>query len=206
MQPGLKRQHLTGLQLVEQMCDGTLSGGAISSTDVTLTPSRIDASNHVAATGTAGSCTLMAQSTIPCALFARSKRSEQRSVSTLTLEGGTDAGMAPPTDYMEHVLLPTLRRLLNADVHMTLKRRGFYPKGGGQICVSIRNLEARLIHSVRHRTLRYLSTVNPGYNEPFCTLANGSYIQRFVVKDAISLDFVRVVPIRKVPCIQEFVV
>jgi RNA 3'-terminal phosphate cyclase (ATP) len=61
--------------------------------------------------------------------------------STLTLRGGTDASFAPPIGYLQHVLLPTLQRLLRpaaAGLQLQLVRRGFYPKGGGEAVLQVR--------------------------------------------------------------------
>ncbi len=49
-------------------------------------------------------------------------------VSHLELRGGTDAAMAPPVGYMQHVLLPLLRAKLGIQLDMQLERRGFFPK------------------------------------------------------------------------------
>lgn len=54
------------------------------------------------------------QAALPCLLFAAPHPAKE--VSTLDLRGGTDAAMAPPVDYMLHVLLPTLRRLFGIDI------------------------------------------------------------------------------------------
>ena len=37
-------------------------------------------------------------------------------MSVVGLRGGTDASMAPPVGYMQHILLPTLRRLFDVDI------------------------------------------------------------------------------------------
>lgn len=61
-------------------------------------------------------------------------------VSCLTLCGGTDASFAPPIGYLQHVLLPTLQRLLGtagAGLDLKLVRRGFYPKGGGEAVLQV---------------------------------------------------------------------
>jgi len=58
------------------------------------------------------------------------------SSSSLTLKGGTDAAFAPPIGYLQHVFLPTLRRLiapLGQELSLNLIKRGFYPKGGGEV-------------------------------------------------------------------------
>lgn len=64
-------------------------------------------------------------------------------MSTLTLRGGTDASFAPPIGYLQHVLLPTLQRLLGpaaAGLQLQLVRRGFYPKGGGEVVLQVPSL------------------------------------------------------------------
>lgn len=47
-------QHLTGLQLVSELCSGGLQGASIGSTDICLTPGKIRSGNHTADTHTAG--------------------------------------------------------------------------------------------------------------------------------------------------------
>ena len=59
--PGLRPQHLTGLQLVATLCAGTLAGGAVGATDCTLTPGALRCGDRTADTGTAGSVALLAQ-------------------------------------------------------------------------------------------------------------------------------------------------
>ncbi|KAL5511420.1 hypothetical protein ACEPAH_4636 [Sanghuangporus vaninii] len=72
--------------------------------------------------------------------------------STLTLRGGTNALNAPQADYAQHVLFPFLNTHVlpsssssssNSTQHheallrMDIKKRGFYPHGGGHLRVSI---------------------------------------------------------------------
>jgi RNA 3'-phosphate cyclase len=52
------------------------------------------------------------------------------------LAGGTDVRGAPPLDYLRHVLLPLLARM-GAEVQLTLRRRGYYPRGGGLVEVVV---------------------------------------------------------------------
>jgi RNA 3'-terminal phosphate cyclase (ATP) len=86
---------------------------------------------HTADTRTAGSITLLAQTALPCMLFATGA-----GPCTLHLKGGTDTQMAPPVDYLLHVLLPTLRSALGVHITASLKKRGFYPKGGGELMLT----------------------------------------------------------------------
>lgn len=94
---------------------------------------------------------LMVQASLPCALLAPSSAAQPvadnisaASSSTAThddsgaeatafatelaLRGGTDAAMAPPYGYTQHVLLPMLRRNFGLKLDMSCIRRGGFPK------------------------------------------------------------------------------
>ena len=70
------------------------------------------------------------QSAVPCLLMSapRTTADGEAGQSVLTLKGGTDAAMAPPVSYTQHVLVPMLKRLLGVDIDVELKQRGFFPK------------------------------------------------------------------------------
>ena len=127
--PGLRPQHLTGMQLAATLSRGSLEGGEVGSTAVTFRPAALCCCEVTADTGTAGSCMLLAQVALPCLLFAPPGHT-----SVVHLKGGTDAAMAPPVGYSQAVLLPTLRRLLHVTADLQLARRGFFPKVGSVIC------------------------------------------------------------------------
>lgn len=126
---GLRPQHLKGVQLACEMCNGKLTGAVIGSEEITFTPSLIQSKEYHADTETAGSVGLLAQVALPIALYGQN-------VTKLKLKGGTNADMAPPVDYTEHVFLPVLKKF-GADCTMNLIRRGFYPKGGGIVTFEI---------------------------------------------------------------------
>ena len=68
---------------------------------------------------------LCCRAALPCLLYAAPSASrEPPSASTLELQGGTDAAMAPSIGYLQHVLLPALRRLsgLTLDLQASLTR------------------------------------------------------------------------------------
>uniref|UniRef100_A0A8C5KTN2 RNA 3'-terminal phosphate cyclase n=1 Tax=Jaculus jaculus TaxID=51337 RepID=A0A8C5KTN2_JACJA len=52
--PGLRPQHLSGLEVVRDLCDGHLEGAEIGSTEITFTPKEIRGGTHTADTKTAG--------------------------------------------------------------------------------------------------------------------------------------------------------
>jgi hypothetical protein len=114
--PGLRPQHLCGLSLVTKLCTGKLSGGCESSMEVMLQPKALRAGSYEERTGTAGSCTLLVQGALPCMLLA----APADTTSTATLHGGTDVAFSPPFDFLAHVLLPTLRRMLPVEVQVCL--------------------------------------------------------------------------------------
>ncbi|KAF3834595.1 hypothetical protein F7725_027153, partial [Dissostichus mawsoni] len=108
--PGLRPQHLSGLQLVSDLCSGSLQGAEIGSTEISLTPGKIHCGNHTADPQTAGSVCLLLQASLPCAVFADGP-------SQLVLKGGTNAEMAPQIDYtvklakdMSSAAVRTIRR------------------------------------------------------------------------------------------------
>ena len=59
--PGLRAQHLAGLQLVAEVCQGKLTGGTIGSQQISLRPQHLTSGHHIGDTKTAGSCMLLAQ-------------------------------------------------------------------------------------------------------------------------------------------------
>jgi len=80
-------------------------------------------------TGSAGSVTLIAQALLPPLLRAGQP-------STLILRGGTHVPWSPPAHYLQEVFLPALSRM-GAAVSLTLSRWGWYPRGGGEVRLTI---------------------------------------------------------------------
>ena len=69
------------------------------------------------------------QATLPCLLYASTNHTLSPSnVSTLDLKGGTDAAMAPSIGYLQHVLLPTLRRLFGLTVDLQVQPTTSHPQ------------------------------------------------------------------------------
>ncbi|XP_037105384.1 RNA 3'-terminal phosphate cyclase isoform X1 [Syngnathus acus] len=128
--PGLRPQHLSGLQLVSDMCGGVLRGGAIGSANVSLTPGKIRAGKYTADTRTAGSVCLLLQVALPCALYGNA-------TTTMCLRGGTNTEMAPQIDYILKVFKPIVEKF-GVRFDCDIKMRGFFPKGGGQVTATVR--------------------------------------------------------------------
>ncbi|MEE6523525.1 hypothetical protein FKM82_022468 [Ascaphus truei] len=96
-------QHLSGLEIVRDLCSGQLDKAEIGSTEINFTPGRIKGGALTADTKTAGSVCLLLQVSLPCMLFAASP-------SELLLRGGTNAEMAPQIDYTTMVFKPITER------------------------------------------------------------------------------------------------
>ncbi|KAK7023839.1 RNA 3'-terminal phosphate cyclase [Favolaschia claudopus] len=130
--PGLKNQHRTGIELAAQIASAGLTGATNGSSSVSFEPTKILPGDYVADSVTAGATTLLLQISLPILLFAASA-----APSTLTLKGGTNATMAPQVDYIQKIFLPFARRHFGLKVDVEVRRRGYFPKGGGEVHVTV---------------------------------------------------------------------
>jgi len=128
--PGLAPQHLTAIKAVAALCDAQAEGLELRSEEIVFRPGKLRGGEFRFDVGTAGSVTLVLQALLPAALVAGAPM-------LIRLAGGTDVRAAPPLDYLRFVLLPLLARM-GAPVDLTLQRRGYYPRGGGEITVAVR--------------------------------------------------------------------
>ena len=149
--PGLKPQHAAGtpgslfklamlshtiakgLRLAAHICSGQLTGCEPKSTSIDLVPGQIQTpGSYTADPGTAGSTTLLLQISYPCLVFSQASEP-----SEITVRGGTNAAQAPQIDYTDQVFLPFLRQHLGLAPKLTIRRRGYYPRGGGEVHLNI---------------------------------------------------------------------
>lgn len=132
--PGLRPQHLTAVQALARVSQAEVAGVHLGSQDLTFRP-RTPRGGHylfdvAEKTGSAGAVTLVAQALLPPLLKAGAP-------ATVILKGGTHVPWSPPAHYLSHVFLPALAAM-GAQVEMTLERWGWYPRGGGEIRLTIR--------------------------------------------------------------------
>lgn len=141
--PGLGHQHATCAKLVAEGCGAMVSPSALlygahceGANDLCLWPGvrGVRGGAFVADTHTAGSVMLLLQASLPCFLLGQS--SEHVS---LELRGGTNVKGAPSVDYTRMVLVPLLERMgvPRGAITLDVARRGFYPRGGGNVAVNI---------------------------------------------------------------------
>lgn len=123
--PGLKRQHLTCVRAVAEICGAKVKGDEVGSRELAFAPGKIRAGDYRFDVGTAGSVTLVAQTVIPVLLKADAP-------SSVTITGRTHVPFAPIWEFFAETYLPELRRM-GARVEAELECCGFYPAAGGVI-------------------------------------------------------------------------
>jgi RNA 3'-phosphate cyclase len=128
--PGLAPQHLAAVRALAALCDARCEGLELGATALSFEPgAAVEGGELRVDVGTAGSVTLVLQALLPV-LFGAHRAS--RAVIT----GGTDVRQAPTWDYFRHVLLELLQRM-GLPAKASLLRRGYYPRGGGEVMVEI---------------------------------------------------------------------
>jgi RNA 3'-phosphate cyclase len=127
--PGLSYQHMTSVESVRRLCDAEIKGLGKGSSAVEFYPKEIRGGKFSFDVGTAGSMTLVLQCCLLPSLFADEK-------TAITIKGGTDVKWSPPVDYFQNVFLKIISKM-GANIELKIIKRGFYPKGGGDIEVNI---------------------------------------------------------------------
>ena len=123
--PGLKRQHLTCVKAVAEICGAKVSAVEVGSGELEFVPGAIKGGDYRFDVGTAGSVTLVAQTVLPVLLKADAP-------SSVTITGGTHVPFAPIWEFFVETYLPELRRM-GARVEAELETCGFYPAAGGVV-------------------------------------------------------------------------
>jgi RNA 3'-terminal phosphate cyclase (ATP) len=131
--PGLRPQHLTGVKALAHIAGAEVEGATLGSRELTFKPRTIKGGTYffdvAEKTGSAGAVTLVVQALLPPLLAAGEP-------TTLTIRGGTHVAWSPPAHYLMHVFLPALAEL-GGNVSFTLTRWGWYPRGGGEVRLTI---------------------------------------------------------------------
>jgi len=127
--PGLRPQHLTAVNILKKISNAQVIGAEIGSTELKFIPGNIENSELIEDVGTAGSIALILQVLIPVIAISQKRL-------TLTIKGGTDVLWSPSIDYTKHVLREAYSRMgIKFDLELT--KRGYYPKGGGEIKLQV---------------------------------------------------------------------
>ena len=127
--PGLRPQHLTGIRILSKICNAKVEGLSVGSTKIKFSPSKIIDAQLKEDVGTAGSIPLILQILIPTISISKKRLK-------MTITGGTDVLWSPTSDYTKFVLREAYARL-GINFSMDVKKRGYYPRGGGIVDVEI---------------------------------------------------------------------
>lgn len=127
--PGLKAQHLKGIESVALLCNAEVKNLKIGAEEIEFFPKKLAAKDLKIDVGTAGSITLLLQTIVPIAIFLDDP-------IELEITGGTHVRWSPPFDYFQHIFCYFLKRM-GVNIDSEIIRYGFYPKGGGEVRVHI---------------------------------------------------------------------
>lgn len=127
--PGLRPSHLSTIKILGKICNAQMEGASVGSTSIRFVPGEIQDTKLAENVGTAGSISLILQAIIPAVSLAGKKLN-------LHITGGTDVPWSPTCNYTKHVLSEAYSRI-GINYTMNIKKRGYYPKGGGQVELAI---------------------------------------------------------------------
>ncbi|KAI9056695.1 RNA 3'-terminal phosphate cyclase [Trametes sanguinea] len=199
--PGLKHQHAAGLRLAAEICSARLEGCDTGSCSILFCPTTKPQLSrcYIADPGTAGSIALLLQVSLPCLIFSPDPSIPP---SGLVLRGGTNAIQAPQIDYTQHVFLPFVRKHFGLQPVLNVVTRGYYPKGGGEVHVSVPPVRGPLpavaltergpVKTVSGRS--YVAGLPKSLAESMRTAATKVLVESNLHPDLINVDAVREKP------------
>jgi len=126
---GLRPQHITAIKILQKICDADVEGAKIGSTNLKFIPGDVKNCNLIEDVGTAGSISLILQVLIPVVSICQKKLN-------LKIKGGTDTLWSPTIDYTQYVLKEAYSRM-GIKCSIKLIKRGYYPKGGGEVNLDV---------------------------------------------------------------------
>ncbi|WP_461832672.1 RNA 3'-terminal phosphate cyclase [Aquifex sp.] len=128
--PGLKRQHLNIVKLLKRLAKAKVKGDELGSVELEYIPKRLKPGYYEVNFDTAGSIPLFFQTILPLSLFIPGE-------TVIKVIGGTDVPKSPTIDWLRFVFLPYIMNIPEF-IRIEVLKRGFYPKGGGIVQLSVR--------------------------------------------------------------------
>jgi RNA 3'-terminal phosphate cyclase (GTP) len=133
--PGLAEQHLRIIESYKKIFEAKCEGDYFGSQRIRFYPSQKIKEKYIRITPrTSSSIGLILQAILPPLYFLNKK-------IALEIEGGTSGKWAPPFDFYPYVIFP----ILNVKVEFEVKRRGYYPKGGGLVWLDFKDYSQKRI-------------------------------------------------------------
>src|SRR3989344_9114635 len=142
-EPGLKAQHLEGLNALKEICSAEVSGLELGSRELVFIPKKFEPRDLEIKISTAGSIGLVLQALLICA------EKFSKPIKIKFSGGGTWGKWAPPVLYLEKVFCP----LAEIKIETKILREGFYPKGGASAEFVLHPRVAKEIEILEHGKL-----------------------------------------------------
>jgi RNA 3'-terminal phosphate cyclase (ATP)/RNA 3'-terminal phosphate cyclase (GTP) len=130
--PGLRLQHLVGIQACQTLTEGSLTNVQVGSTELQFHPGSKWKDRLSLSIATAGNIPLLLQ-TLQNALY----KSPLPQCEIEINGGGTYGTHAPGINYLKEVTFPLFERM-GYSISVDVEKQGFYPKGGAKAQVKIR--------------------------------------------------------------------
>ena len=141
---GLRPQHLTAIKIIQKITNAEVIGAEIGSTELKFIPGNVKSLELIEDVGTAGSVSLILQVLIPVIAISQKKLD-------LKIKGGTDVLWSPSIDYTQYVLREAYSRM-GIKFTLELCKRGYYPKGGGEINLHVNPSNLKSISFTKRKT------------------------------------------------------
>jgi len=141
---GLRPQHLTAIKIIQKITNAEVIGAEVGSTELKFIPGNVKSLELIEDVGTAGSISLILQVLIPVVAISQKKLD-------LKIKGGTDVLWSPSIDYTQYVLREAYSRM-GIKFSLELCKRGYYPKGGGEINLHVNPSNLKLISFTKRKT------------------------------------------------------
>ncbi|MBM3249421.1 MAG: RNA 3'-terminal phosphate cyclase [Candidatus Omnitrophica bacterium] len=134
--PGLKPQHLFILKTLVRLFQAEAAGLMLNSKEITFIPKlrSIEEKELEVDLETSAAAGLFLQTLLLVAAF-------RADTLTLRIKGGTAGLGAVPVDYYPLVVFPVLKSS-GLEAELDVLKRGYYPKGGGEVRVRIKGIKA----------------------------------------------------------------
>jgi RNA 3'-phosphate cyclase len=175
--PGLSAQHITAIKATAKICNAEHSELSVGKQTLEYHPGKVQPGKFEFNIGTAGSVSLVLQTCILSAIF---HGPDDEFVFRVT--GGTDVKWSPPIDYFIFVFIGHLKRF-GVRANVKLLRRGYYPKGGGEVELKVRSGgKYNTIDLLKRGDLQHISGVVHSRHLP------GHIIQRMLESAATNLS------------------
>lgn len=141
--PGLMPQHLSAVAAAAAIGGARVAGAQPGSTRLAFAPAGLRGGSYRFDIGTAGSTSLLLQTLLLPLAYAGSP-------ATVVLGGGTHVAWSPCYHYLELHWLPYLRQI-GISASLSLRKAGFYPRGGGELWAAVEPARGLLPLVLRER-------------------------------------------------------